>query len=299
MQRFTDSSFVEWIHRRFDPEICFRRGQRLFFYVDDTMLAFLVGAAAIGLPVILALSAWLTQVWFYDSISHFYYDRFLGAFFVGTLIFIGAFLMAYRGKVTIENYLARAAGLGAILVALFPTSGPGCDDCRIIGRAFVQRQFGEDGVPRLTPLAGDGLGPFQPWANTDIPHFGGAGMLFVILGIFCLFIFTRVLREDTIGETDDDRYITRGKTRRDVAYVLSGIAIFACLALIAAKKLLGFGEDWWDRNNITFWVEAIMLIAFGLSWALKGKLGGGDPHSWRRRYFFDMTPVRPARRVNC
>ena len=36
--------------------------------------------------------------------------------------------------------------------------------------------------------------------------------------------------------------------------------------------LQGFSA--WNRANLTFWFEALGLVAFGLSWCLKGRLFG-------------------------
>jgi len=68
----------------------------------------------------------------------FFYTEFLGAVFVGFLVFIGGFLIAYTGDIDFEDYGSTAAGIGACFVALFPITGSGCEpDSSFTARPFL------------------------------------------------------------------------------------------------------------------------------------------------------------------
>ena len=43
--------------------------------------------------------------------------------------------------------------------------------------------------------------------------------------------------------------------------------------MIVVNAIFGAGWEWWDDYNITFVMETVMLWAFGLSWAVKGRFG--------------------------
>ena len=78
----------------------------------QSRLALGVGLIALFMPVILALGAVMRPgICFRDSLSHFYYDPFLGTVFVGMLVFIGGFLFAYKGETLFENLLTHVTAV--------------------------------------------------------------------------------------------------------------------------------------------------------------------------------------------
>ena len=113
----------------------------------------IVGFLGIALPVVLAL--WGFAVCgdhrIQPSISDYYYCRTRDAL-VGILFTIGWFLYAYPGYERKDNVAGNIAGLCALGVALFPDQGPGIE-------------------PAI--------------------HFSSAGLLFLILSYFSLFLFTK------------------------------------------------------------------------------------------------------------
>ena len=74
--------------------------------VDQRKLALIVGLVALGLPTCNAFGNCILGACFYDSISHYYYAQFWGDVFVGSLIFIGTFMIAYRGGNPAESNIA-------------------------------------------------------------------------------------------------------------------------------------------------------------------------------------------------
>ena len=88
-----------------------------------------------------------------------------------------------------------------------------------------------------------------------------ATFFFICLSTMCIVNFRR---------TGDQ--ISFGKNPEHKTFVVCGIAMLVCILLIAvyslilAKKFPGLA----DLKPI-FWLEAIALIFFGISWLLKGK----------------------------
>jgi len=237
-------------------------------------LASLVGLVAFGLPPVLLVGAALGGGCFRDSISHFYYAQFLGPVFVGMLVFIGGFMIAYTGEHWLEDAGSFVAGLGACFVAIFPTSGSGCEgQARFLTRVFVDYSAGDP--PVLIP--GDGAGFFQPFQRVEHLHSWAAGVLFLYLGLYCLVVLKRVIPA---------RHMARGtliasKRRRNILYTICGGTILACVALLGAVGLLASEafQARWNAANLTFAVETLALWSFGLAWVAKGRRIGwfNDP----------------------
>ncbi|WP_314035639.1 hypothetical protein [Dietzia sp. CH92] len=88
------------------------------------VLRMVIAGGAILLPV--ALVAWVIvdpDLTMMDSLSASYYTP-ARSLFVGTLVAIGVALVAYRGYTRGENLLLNAAGVLAVVTALFPTVDP-------------------------------------------------------------------------------------------------------------------------------------------------------------------------------
>ncbi len=229
-------------------------------------LAFLVGCVAVGLPLILMFGATIGGSCFRHSISHFYYAQFLGPIFVGLLFFIGGFLLAYSGEHRLEDRGSTIAGLGAFILACLPTKDSGCDLDTFFARVFVQVTNGDP----ITVAEAPDQGFFNHFDTTSDWHLVGAAVLFVYLGLFCLFVLKRILPDQHL----ENGRLIETKRRRNRLYSWCGITILACVAVIALKGWVG-GEAflrWWNGYNLTFFVESIALWAFGLAWFAKGRV---------------------------
>mgnify|MGYP000616237917 CR=1 FL=1 len=247
--------------------------------INQRTLAFFVGLVAIGLPLFLWLGAHnpILETCFRDSISHFYYAPFWGGPFIGSLIFIGTYMWVYQGEDAhaAEGRLASIAGVFAFGVALFPTSGHGCDDPAFAARALVS--FGSDpefldlikakaldGRPDIAPY-------FQLTSYSAHIHYLSATLLFSFLAWFALVVFTAV----DPHQRHADGTLTRDKIMRNTLYYVCGAVMILCIVAMALSAALrawsGINMDWWNAGNWTFWCEAFALWAFGLSWMVKGR----------------------------
>lgn len=215
---------------------------------DQRRLAAVVGFIALSMPIVLGLGG-LVQARFRSALSEYYYeDIFLGDYFVGCLVAIGALLMAYRGWTQSVAKLATIAGLASFAVAFVPMFGweIECIEADTFGRC----------TERLSHFPTMGY-----WV-----HAGAAGVLFGILSFFCLFVFTKVPVDQAGGIPAP----SAAKRRRNAIYITSGIVIAVSAIAIGVGDLF-FGTDW-NALNLTFWAEAIILTAFGISWLVQGRV---------------------------
>lgn len=277
-------------------------GEGLPFRVNLEAVNKGVGLVALGLPfALLAVGLLGNTCAGIDSISHYYYSRLGGDLLVGALSFIGTLLLFFYklpaspggATVAVDGYLghgrwdmraARFAGLCAFGVALAPTSGTGCED--FAGRTARLFLTGVEGGESRQPVAG--VPSFDFWATLgvgdsvlDFVHYGSALGMFLVLAYFSLVVFTRPQSATavTAGGAEKDR-----KKLRNRAYRICGALILVAVAALAIKFLVLDAEGpfaleaarerlaWWNGLNLTFWFEALGLVAFGVSWSLKGRV---------------------------
>lgn len=105
-----------------------------------------------------------------------------------------------------------------------------------------------------------------PVATTDEKLIGGihltfAALLFLTLSYFSLCLFTK---------TDPAKPPTRQKLQRNVIYKISGYIMLACIALIVVAALPPI-KTMVEQLAPRFWLEAIAIVAFGVSWLTKGE----------------------------
>ncbi|MEL7098712.1 MAG: hypothetical protein AAGM84_07785 [Pseudomonadota bacterium] len=234
-------------------------------------LARLVGFTAIGLPILLAVGTVIAAGCFRDSISHFYHTQFMGGVFVGLLFFIGGFMIAYTGASWLERVGSTIAGLCAFGVALFPTAGSGCEGQEtFLSRVFVEVTQAPAGGPPYTFGQGDVFGQsyFSLFGAASEYHMAFAGAVFVYLGLFCLFVLRRVIP----AKHGEGPSMIATKRRRNTLYFWCGVVILVCVGVLALKGRLVGDLTSWDALNLTFWVEAVALWAFGLAWITKGRI---------------------------
>ena len=287
----------------------FRRHPRrdLPFEVDPRRVNATIGAIAFLLPVALIMLAALSQTTcFMSSISHFYYTRLGGDILVGALSVVGAVMVlfyVYKGDKGPDNpahnrlnaLLAKAAGFAALGVAYFPTSGVGCRYTDTAETEVARFLVSDTGYAPETGITGTLSADF--WASLssyaspeDVPfilanaHYLSAAAMFAILAYFALAVFTRVQTPHATMEHRLDGTCTHTKRTRNRVYkVLGGIIVAAMLMLGMKMALVTWVLDpeaatafaaTWNDLRMTFWCEAAGLMAFGASWALKGRLFG-------------------------
>ncbi len=209
--------------------------------MDERLLRRIVGALGIALPVVVMVWGFFLTDWtLQGSLSDYYSLRTRDAF-VGILFVIGWFLFAYRGYERLDNIAGNLACVFALGVALFPNSG-------------------------------------NHWER--IVHFSSAACLFLVLSFFSLFLFTKskdspeglwgTLTSFRFGgsKTGGDR--TPQKKKRNRVYVVCGLLMLGFLILVGLYMWL------WKDTAISaikpmFWLETLMIWAFGVSWFIKGE----------------------------
>lgn len=261
----------------FDPESGYKYNSD-DYDIDRRRLAVWVGLVAILLPVVLIAASIFGATEFRDSISHYYYSVFLGDLFIVAIAFIGSFMIIYKGESERETFWANIAGLAAYGVAIFPTLGSGMNaDTGEKGRVFVQMdnipEQGNIKLPDIDPISElNGQltveTAFSLFQYSEYLHYVGAGIVFVFLAYYCLFVFTR---EKPDVHFDKNGELLQSKKIRNDLYRISGIVIILCILAILSQKLWG---DVWNEDNYTLWFEALALVMFGFAWLVKGKFLG-------------------------
>lgn len=197
-----------------------------------------IGVLGIVLPIILLISGNLlsdcSKV--QESLSAYYFTN-ARDYFVGILFITGTLLLTYKGYNKVDNILANIAGLSAIGIAVFPTTmGNGQDPCSHSSAYHM---------PTL--------------------HYISAGVFFISLIIFSMFIFTKT--SDTVPPTPQ-------KILRNKVYRTCGWIMIISLVLIAINKFItkDISRFFGLEEIFTFVMEWIFLAAFGISWITKGEV---------------------------
>ncbi len=254
-----------------DPDDLFRKA--LQFRAVRQALGYL----GLALPLALIAYSRLSGLPLETSVSAYYYTP-MGDVFVGALWAIGIFLVAYLGyeRSEIERssgrlvdwfsdvWVARAAGLAAIGVAVFPTTPPSAYD---------------PGGP--CPVTGI-------TAPVAVIHYICAALFFICIALFCLVLFTRGDGTESNIAVDHGRRHTRiAWTPRNRYFTACGIVILIALLGIGLYGLATWlGIDaipaWFDAWNGFFWLEVIAILAFALAWLEKGRAPISPPTMTRR-----------------
>ena len=197
-----------------------------------------IGILGMALPFILVLGSVFTSGCqdIQSSISYYYHTGMRNAF-VGILCIVALFLFSYRGPQFIDNLMGDLACIFALGVAFLPTGAefptPDCTISPLVNN----------------PLAGK-------------LHLVSASLFFLILSYFSIFLFRK---------TDNPETATRQKLKRNKIYLVCGIIMLSCLALIAVYMLFFYDHfPALHSYKPVFWLETIALLAFGFSWLIKG-----------------------------
>jgi hypothetical protein len=227
----------------------------------------IVGCIGILLPLSLYAGNRAMTASLPGSMSAYYYTG-VRNLFVGALCALGVFLIGYAGFDAWDRWLTNIAGGAAILVAFLPTKPAVCGQHAAVCPA-----------PAVRTLSAE-----QNWIGNS--HLVFAAITFVALGCMALrFAKTTPAAYKPLANAASPKRLTRvwtglgfarpqpdtrtaQKKKRNVVYRICGVTIFLCIALAAASGLFPrlFGSDlpW------LFIFEAIAVIAFGISWLVKG-----------------------------
>lgn len=272
------------VQKCFEPQKGWALETSLEFKRQRELHALWIGIIAFTMPALLYYSNQTSEC-FRDTISHTYYTPFWGDVFVALTAFVGVSLLFYKGQSKAERLLAIIAGIGAVIVAIVPTTGTGCETTYATSRVFL---FSD-----TDKILKDAFIPGEMYSTI---HGVAAGVLFLMLTIFSVFVFTAIDKTNNYQMKSDNR----NKRIRNTVYRITGGVMLATLILLAMNKFFGFpdcdifdpslgiGESRltcekgdklfssliWDELNLTFYFEWAALASFGIAWFVKGRGGG-------------------------
>lgn len=212
--------------------------------VSDLVLSFYrvrqaLGALGLAMPVGLIAGSFLLGDPLPPALSDYYYTP-MRDIFVGILVALGVFLGTYSGHrepvgPVSDRWVSRAAGLGAVGVAVFPND-------------------------TLNPCAGGSIFEVN---LVGMLHVASAGLFLTMTAVFCLVLFQR-----STSPTPRPQ-----KRRRNWVYTLCGLAIIAALAALAAYFVLLTNAQRCALAPYrpVLWLEVVTVLAFGLAWLVKGR----------------------------
>lgn len=195
----------------------------------------LIGILGMLLPFICVFGGLLfSDVSVRSSISSYYHTN-MRDFFVGLLVGVSLFLMTYKGYERIDNIVTGIIGFAGLGVAIFPC------------------------LKSITSIEPVGIFQINPNISNGI-HLICAFIFFFLLAINSIFIFTLTKSKDIPK--------TRNKKIRNYIYIGCGIIILLSLLILLIRSLVAVEAEN-DKTLLVF--ETIMLLAFGISWLVKGK----------------------------
>jgi hypothetical protein len=209
---------------------------------QDMVISYLSTRKAVGylgvfFPPGLALGAWLIGhcPCVRDSVSSYYYTDMV-TYFAGTLCAVALFLFTYKGYDFMDQVISNAGAIFALCIAFFPADETSfCSVCNVIARHP------------------------HPFINTV--HNLSAGLFFLTMAYMTLFLFTK---------TDPHQPSTKQKEKRNKVYKTCGYVMLISMLLIPCLKIKGIPAVF-AEYSAQFWLEAIVLMAFGFSWLVKGE----------------------------
>ncbi|MEO0344984.1 MAG: hypothetical protein AAF229_01895 [Pseudomonadota bacterium] len=180
-----------------------------------------------------------------DSISSYYWSD-AGPVFIAGLAVVAMFLFAYNGRgggYDQEFWLAKAGGLFALAIALFPTSGDN-------GEAPPNWTISATAVFNIEP---------------HHVHIAAAVLLFLVLPKM-LWIFSRRAWEK--------RRPGRGRLYKAFAIAMAvGLVVGAIYMFF---KIRGQVLPVFSNSSFVYWLELYMLSLFGTAWLIAGVYTDSD-----------------------
>ncbi len=212
-----------------------------------------IGYLGTALPFILGFGGMLLpEPGLRSSISAYYHTG-MGDVFVGTIFVIGIFLFAYKGYEPIDDRAGDFACFCAIGLALFYTFP---DAVEPSWAACLARDLDLQKPSGLENIIAGAHGVF-------------AAGFFLTLAYFSLCLFTK---------SDPDKKPSQEKLQRNIVYRVCGYVMLLAIVLIALGGLILYLKLLPDPTvclvkslDPLFWLESIAIVAFGVSWLVKGE----------------------------
>lgn len=172
-----------------------------------------------------------------DSISTYYFSSALGIF-IGVLSSYALFLISYKGYNFWDDLICNISGVSVLFVIFFPA-------------LEASRATFPHLVNFLSPAA------------TLVIHYISAGIFLLSLGAMSLFFFTKSDKKKSEWG--------KAKKRRNIVYIVCGAFIFFDTLLMGIYQIIPAFRSWGDTWSCFFWLESFAIIAFGISWLVKGE----------------------------
>ncbi|MDE0292479.1 MAG: hypothetical protein OXK19_08280 [Candidatus Dadabacteria bacterium] len=227
-----------------------------------------VGTLGVLLPFMLIVGSIINRCPLRLSISSFYYAPMpINGLFIGVLCAIGVFLICYKGhkarpgERVSDDQAAYAAGVGVILLAIFPMC---CDS------VYCSFRFSAETL-------------------STVVHYFGAVLFFASIYFMVLYKFTKTYNKEEreryeCGKCNICNLNHEWKNSCDKVYEACAYTILICLALLILNFLLTdiLKKEYFPRlidclvnlkenYSSIFWVESVAVWAFGIAWFIKGE----------------------------
>jgi hypothetical protein len=190
-----------------------------------------IGILGMAFPFVVALGALILFHTGFQSSISSYYHTGMRDVFVGVLWAIGFFLLSYQGYGRADNIAGNLACVFAVGVSLFPTTP---DGSTASGAHII--------------------------GNV---HLAFSALFFLTLVYFSLVLFTK---------TSPGKLPTERKLQRNIVYKTCGYTMGACILLIAIYHLLPVTvKPLVGVYRPVYWLEALAIFTFGISWFTKGE----------------------------
>lgn len=189
------------------------------------------------------------------SISHYYFTR-SNVIFISVVSLIAIFLLVYKSSKR-GFVCSTLAAIGALLLLLFPTNAfvdSCCKICNSVSIAYVDD---------------------NPYRNTF--HYVSAALFLGSLAVMSLYVFPKdnivrikkesLLKDEALKTCNPDK-----AKKQNSVYIVCGIVMVVALLIIVGGSSIDVVFDgYYTKNNLTFWMEAIAVEAFGISWLVRGE----------------------------
>jgi hypothetical protein len=194
----------------------------------------LIGVLGIGLPIIVVLGGFIQNGFaIQGSISGYYYTN-MRDVFVGILCGVSFFLISYKGYEQLDNIVSTVSGLSVMGIIIFPTS-------MYSGTVVKVGIF----------LIDDNI--------SEYIHLVFGTLFFLLFSFNSIFLFTK----------HEPGIFNRQKKRRNFIYRTSG-AIMVITIVCMMIYTIFLRETSISKSNPVLICETIALLAFGISWLVKG-----------------------------
>lgn len=219
------------------------KDENSIWLTSSVTLRKIIGILGMALPFLLFVSLYMSSGLTYplQSISHYYFTR-VSSIFVIVISLMAIFLIVYKGKEPVDFYMSLIAGIFALLLVLFPTSNI-TDICCDINKKYSVTNLTESGF-RITL------------------HYISAAIFLLCLSFMSLFLFTR---SDKSPEKRGSKKILRNRI-----YRICGVLMIIAVLIIFVGGVM-YPTEYYDKHQLTFWMETVAVESFGISWLIKGK----------------------------